>query len=678
MTVDEARELVLSLRKEVIRHNRLYYEQDRPEISDAAYDQLVGELNRLEEQFPQLKTAAFESQVGGRPNSNLKTVTFERPVLSLGNLHNYQELEDYYRKTADALHVNTVPLCCELKIDGLSIVVTYVAGRLTLGATRGDGSRGEDVTANLTSIAAIPQELRQPVSVELRGEVYMPRSTFSSLNQSRSMAGLALFANPRNAAAGSLRQLDPRITAERELSAFFYEIRQGAESLGIASQAESLRAMAQWGLPVETHHILAKTLSEIYSYIEHWENARHQLDFDTDGLVFKVDELSAHELLGQTQKAPRWAMAYKFPPEEVLTRILNILVSVGRTGTLTPTAVLDPVLVSGTTVSRASLHNWDIIAERDVRIGDFVYIRKAGEIIPEVVRVELNLRGSHTQVFMPPSRCPECGSAVVRGFGESAYRCTGGMGCPAQLRESIIHFASRDAMDIDGLGEKTVDLLLDQSLIHNIADLYRLTREDLLPLPRFGEQLATNLLAGIEQSRHRPLSRLLFGLGIRFVGERVARLLAQHFGTLDELMAVSIETLQGIPDVGERIAQSVTEFFAQPVNLRVIGDLKQLGIQTVEPKTTTASGPLQGQTVVLTGSFERWTRRQAENLVTQMGGRVSSSVSSRTSLVIYGVDPGSKLTKAQDLQLKIMNEQDFVNWLANPQPISSNSPGEIR
>ncbi|MCL5971933.1 MAG: NAD-dependent DNA ligase LigA [Firmicutes bacterium] len=678
MTVDEARELVQSLREEITRHNRLYYEQDQPEISDAAYDQLVRELNRLEEQFPQLKTAAFESRVGGRPNPNLKTVTFERPVLSLGNLHNREELDDYYRKTVDSLQAGVVPLCCELKIDGLSIVVTYVAGRLTLGATRGDGARGEDVTANLAAIATIPQVLRQPVSVELRGEVYMPRSTFSSLNQSRTKAGLSLFANPRNAAAGSLRQLDPRVTAERKLSAFFYEVREGAQSLGITSQTESLRAMAQWGLPVESHHVLAKSLPEIYNYIDYWENARHQLDFDTDGLVLKVDDLTSHEILGQTQKAPRWAMAYKFPPEEVLTQVQDILVSVGRTGTLTPTAMLDPVLVSGTTVSRASLHNWDIIAERDVRIGDFVYIRKAGEIIPEVVRVELSLRGSHTEPFMPPSYCPECGSAVVREIGESAYRCTGGMGCPAQLRESIIHFASRDAMDIDGLGEKTVDLLLDQSLIHNVADLYRLTRGDLLPLPRFGEQLATNLLEGIEQSRHRPLSRLLFGLGIRFVGERVAGLLAQHFGTLDQLMAASSETLQGIPDVGERIAQSVVEFFAQPVNLKVIGELKQLGIQTVEPKTTSESGLLQGATVVLTGTFERWTRKQAENLVTQMGGRVSSSVSSRTSLVIYGADPGAKLTKAQDLHLNIMNEQDFVNWLENPQPISSNSIGEIR
>jgi DNA ligase (NAD+) len=344
MTVDEARELVQSLREEITRHNRLYYEQDQPEISDAAYDQLVRELNRLEEQFPQLKTAAFESRVGGRPNPNLKTVTFERPVLSLGNLHNREELDDYYRKTVDSLQAGVVPLCCELKIDGLSIVVTYVAGRLTLGATRGDGARGEDVTANLAAIATIPQVLRQPVSVELRGEVYMPRSTFSSLNQSRTKAGLSLFANPRNAAAGSLRQLDPRVTAERKLSAFFYEVREGAQSLGITSQTESLRAMAQWGLPVESHHVLAKSLPEIYNYIDYWENARHQLDFDTDGLVLKVDDLTSHEILGQTQKAPRWAMAYKFPPEEVLTQVQDILVSVGRTGTLTPTAMLDPVL----------------------------------------------------------------------------------------------------------------------------------------------------------------------------------------------------------------------------------------------------------------------------------------------------------------------------------------------
>ncbi len=668
MTLNEAQHIIGRLRQEIARHNRLYHEEDQPEISDAAYDQLVQELVRLEEQFPQLQAELSPvGQVGGRPNKGLGTVAFDRPVLSLGNLHDSQEVEDFYRKTAEALGTKELSLCAELKIDGLSIVVTYVEGILTLGATRGDGIQGEDVTANLAMIASIPPQLKEPVSVELRGEVYMPRSTFSRLNQERMAQGQALFANPRNAAAGSLRQLDPTVTGKRHLAAFFYEIRQGTEELGIIRQSQALQTMDQWGLPVESHWSLCENLQDVYAYIEHWERSRRDLDFDTDGLVLKVENLAVHEVLGHTQKAPRWAMAYKFPPEEVLTQIREIMVSVGRTGVLTPTALLDPVLVSGTTVSRASLHNWDIIAERDVRIGDFVYVRKAGEIIPEVVRVELSLREEGLAPYLPPSRCPQCGSAVVRMDGESAYRCTGGMGCPAQLRESIIHFASRDAMDIDGLGEKTVDVLLDQELIHTVADIYRLRQEDLLKLPRFGEVLAGNLLAGIAQSRHRSLSRLLYGLGIRFVGERVAAILAQHFGSMDHLLEASPEQLRSIPDIGDRIAKSVADFLAQPVNRQVIAELKELGINSQETTSTATEGPLLNRSVVLTGTFLHWTRKQAEQMVVALGGRVVSSVSSKTSLVIYGADPGSKLTKAQGLQLNIMNEQEFLEWLANQQ-----------
>lgn len=673
MTYEDAEAAVERLRQDITRHNRLYYEENRTEISDAAYDQLVAELAHLEHLYPTLKVPDSPTNtVGGHPNNALKPVIFDKPVLSLGNLHNPVELLEFYHRTAELLGEPSPRFCAELKIDGLSVVVNYRDGHLVRGATRGDGHQGEDVTANLLAVGPIPHTLTRPVTVELRGEVYMARQTFIELNKKREAAGKALFANPRNAAAGSLRQLDAEVTRERQLSAYIYEIRGGAKTLGITSQSQALEALTDWGLPVESHWAVAQSSEELTQFVEWWDTERHGLGFDIDGLVIKVDDLEAHEILGQTQKAPRWAMAYKFPPEEVLTEIRDIVVSVGRTGVLTPTALLKPVQLAGTTVGRASLHNWDIIRERDIRIGDFVWVRKAGEIIPEVIRVEMALRPAETMDFPPPSVCPECGSEAIRMAGESAYRCTGGMGCPAQLRESVIHFASRDAMDIDGLGEKTVDLLLDNGLINTVADLYDLTQEDLLSLPRFGEVLSEKLIAGIEASRHRSLARLLFGLGIRFVGARVASVLASHFGDLDSLMQASQEDLESIPDIGERIAASVVEFMGQVVNRQVLHALVKAGVNVVEKGAakSVASGPLAGQNVVVTGTFEHWNRREAEAFVTNLGGRVTASVSSQTAIVVVGEKPGaSKIKKAQALNVKMMREQEFLDWVANQQKV---------
>lgn len=674
MTYQEAQIIVDRLRQDIRRHNRLYYEENVTEISDATYDQLVAELARLESIYPELKVLdSPTSTVGGRPSNVLKPIAFEKPVLSLGNLHNGAELLDFYYRTAELLGQTQPRFCTELKIDGLSVVINYQEGRLVRGATRGDGHQGEDVTGNLLAISQIPHMLTDPVTVELRGEVYMTRQTLTELNQKRAEAGHPLFANPRNAAAGSLRQLDPEVTRERQLSAFFYEIRDGAEILGITAQSQALSALKGWGLPVDSHWALANSPEDLTRFVEQWETERHSLGFDIDGLVIKVDDLNAHQVLGQTQKAPRWAMAYKFPPEEVLTEIRDIVVSVGRTGVLTPTAILKPVQLAGTMVGRASLHNWDIICQRDIRIGDFVWVRKAGEIIPEVIGVQMALRPTETVIFSPPTECPECGSEAIRMPGESAYRCTGGMGCPAQLRESVIHFASRDAMDIDGLGEKTVDLLLENRLIHTVGDLYSLTPEDLLSLPRFGELLSEKLIAGIEASRHRSLARLLFGLGIRFVGARVASQLASYFGDLDSLMRASEEDLEAIPDIGERIAASVVEFMGQTVNREVLGTLVKAGVNVIEKGATrdNGDGPLIGQTVVLTGTFEHWSRREAEAFVVGLGGRVTASVSNQTSLVVLGEKPGaSKVTKAQSLNVKMMREQEFLDWVANQKKVS--------
>ncbi len=666
---------IQALRDLIAYHNHRYYDLDQPEITDVEYDALVDELQRLEREHPLdgPKESVIE-QVGGQVSPEMGIVSFSPPVLSLNNVHNLDELKEFYLRVAQGLGEQSPHFTGELKIDGLSVVIRYQKGRMVQAATRGDGLRGEDVTANVERIRPIPSMLSQPVSMEIRGEVYMSRSAFVALNARRKEEGKAVFANPRNAAAGSLRQLDPEVTASRELSAFFYQIRriepQDAAVAHITTQYRTLEFFRELSLPVEEHFRYCETLDDIDDYVREWENQRDSLDYDTDGLVIKLNDLATQVRLGETQKAPRWAVAYKFPPEEVLTEVVGIEISVGRTGVLTPTAILKPVLVAGTTVSRASLHNEDILREKDVRVGDFVFIRKAGEIIPEVVRVEKTLRPDNTTPFQFPSQCPACGSTVVRLPQEAAYRCTGGMACSAQLREAVIHFASRDAMDIEGLGEKTVDLLLEAGRVKRVDDIYRLKEDDLLALSRFGRLSAAKLVQSIERSKSQPLHRLIFALGMRFVGQRVAFVLAERYRTMKALEEASYEDLVSIPDVGERIANSVRTFLSEPLNQEVIQSLKKMGVNMNHLETTLAGEEraedkvLEGQSIVVTGTFHVMPRKNLESWIAELGGRVVSSVSSRTDLVLAGEKPGSKLQKAQTMNVPIVFEQEFFERMA--------------
>ncbi|PSR21279.1 MAG: NAD-dependent DNA ligase LigA [Sulfobacillus acidophilus] len=667
MAPEAAQKMIAALRRQVAAYSRQYYMNNESPVTDAEYDQLLAELARLESQYPQFAEADSPTRrVGGEASSEFKVVRFDQPVLSLGNLHSYEEFAEYSRRVSQWLSVS-LPLewTAELKIDGLSIILDYEDGQLKRAATRGDGLTGEDVTQNVRTIGSVPAVLKKPISGQFRGEVYLSRSRFNSINDARQAEGLAPFANPRNAAAGSLRQLDPEVTRSRGLEAFCYEIRRLSRGPTISRQSQALLHLADWGLPVEPHWQLCATASDIKSYIQRYQTDRPPLNFDIDGLVFKLDRLDWQAQLGATQKTPRWAMAYKFPPEEALTRVRDIVISVGRTGTLTPTAELEPVLLAGTRVSRASLHNADIVEQLDVRIGDSVFVRKAGEIIPEVVRVELSLRPADSRPFEFPLTCPACGAPVVRVPGEVAYRCSAGLSCSAQLRESLIHFASRDAMDIEGLGAKTVDLLLQHGLVHAVPDIYRLTRDDLLALPRFQAVSADKLIASIAQSKGKPLSRLIYGLGIRFVGEQGAIALARHFGTMRALVMASKDDLMAVEDIGSRTAESVCQFFLASVNRQVLTDLERLGLNMQEPGHQAPEGPLTGMTYVLTGTLETMTRKVAEERLQALGAHVSSSVSANTSALVYGSKPGSKMQRAQQLGITTMNEQEFLQWLAN-------------
>ncbi len=665
---DDIKERIDALRWLLQKYRHQYYVEDAPSITDAEYDQLTHELEALEQQYPEWATESSPTRtVGGEAAPEFTTVRYDKPVLSLGNLHSLEEFQDYAARVSQWLQIpGPLDWTMELKIDGLSVILDYVEGQLIRAATRGDGSVGEDVTANVREIRAIPARLTVPVTAQFRGEVYLPRSRFDELNRVREEQGLVPFANPRNAAAGSLRQLDPLVTRERGLQAFVYEIRRLSGAERPERQSLALEQIAAWGLPVEPHWRVAETVADVQQFIEMFETRREPLDFDIDGLVFKLDRVDWQDQLGATAKTPRWAMAYKFPPEEALTRVRDIVISVGRTGTLTPTAELDPVLLAGTRVSRASLHNEDILRDLDVRIGDSVFVRKAGEIIPEVVRVETALRPPDTRPFLFPAQCPACGGPVMRVPGESAHRCTAGLSCPAQLRESLIHFASRDAMDIEGMGEKTVDLLLASGLVASIADIYRLDAERLLTLPRFAKLSAEKLAFAIDLSKGQPLARLIYGLGIRFVGERGALTLAEHFRTMEALESAGLEALTAVPDIGPRTAESVMQFFSAEVNRSILAQLRDLGVNMEQPMAVSGrTRPLDGQTFVLTGTLESMPRKAAEERLTALGGRVSSAVSQQTTAVIYGEKAGSKLQKAEQLGILRMDEQEFLAWLSN-------------
>ena len=656
------------LRADIERHNRLYYVEDAPEISDAAFDELFRELQSLEAAHPALVTPDSPTQrVGSAPAQEFAQVRHRVPMLSLANAFSDEDVAGFDRRCREGLGVECVDYACELKFDGLAVSLAYERGRLVQGATRGDGSSGEDVTLNLRTIPAIPLSLpgAAPAWLEVRGEVLMRRKDFEALNQRQAAAGDKAFVNPRNAAAGSLRQLDPRLTAQRKLSFFAYGIGAHEGFALPATHGGLMDALAALGFPVSRERRVVRGESGLLAFYRDIGARREALPVDIDGVVYKVNRVADQEALGFVARAPRWAVAHKFPAEEATTRLLDIGVQVGRTGAVTPVARLEPVFVGGTTVSNATLHNEDEVRRKDVWRGDEVVVRRAGDVIPEVARVAAPGPRGEADYFRLPSTCPECGSAVVRLEDEAVARCTGGLVCPAQRKASLLHFASRRAMDIEGLGDKLVDQLVDGGLVHTPADLYALTVECLAGLERMAEKSAQNVHAAIAKSRETTLARFLYALGIRQVGEVTAKDLAAHFGTLEALMAADAGVLQGAPDVGPVVAESIARFFAEPHNREVIAQLREARVRWPEtvPRQAVVAGRFAGKIVVLTGTLPTLTREDAKARLEAAGAKVSGSVSKKTDVVIAGAEAGSKLDRAAELGVAVIDEATMLAWL---------------
>lgn len=640
-------------------YNYEYHVLDKPSVPDSEYDRLMQELIKLEEQFPELKTPDSPTQrVGGVTLEAFQKVEHRTPMLSLGNAFNETDLRDFDRRVRQAVG-DDVQYVVELKIDGLAVSLRYENGLFVQGATRGDGTTGEDITENLKTIRSIPLRLKRELSFEVRGEAFMPRKSFERLNELRLEQEEEPFANPRNAAAGSIRQLDPKIAAKRNLDIFVYSIAD-LGGIGVQRHSEALDLLEELGFKTNKERRKCDSIEEVLTAINEIQEKRSTLTYDIDGIVIKVDSLAQQEELGFTAKSPRWAIAYKFPAEEVMTKLLDIELSVGRTGVITPTAILEPVRVAGTTVQRASLHNEDLIREKDIKIGDTVVVKKAGDIIPEVVNVLVDLRTGEEKEFSMPTHCPACESELVRIEGEVALRCINPQ-CPAQIKEGLIHFVSRNAMNIDGLGERVVEQLFVEGLIKDVADLYRLTRDELIKLERMGEKSTDNLLQAIEQSKGNSLERLLFGLGIRHVGAKAAKTLAQQFETIENLQKASREELIAINEIGDKMADAVVTYFENPDVQHLIAELKSLGVNTEYkgPKLIKAEDSdsyLAGKTVVLTGKLEQLTRNEAKEGIEALGGKVTGSVSKSTDLVVAGEAAGSKLKKAQELNIEVWDE----------------------
>lgn len=662
------------LRRMIEHHNRCYYDLDRPEIADAQYDQLFRELQQIEADHPELLTADSPTvRVGGKPLEKFRQVRHSQPMLSLENALNEADIKAFEQRVRSFLGMpDEQPLVwqCEPKMDGLAVELVYRDGLLVEASTRGDGEVGEEVTANIRTIRSIPLRLSghgYPALLEVRGEVYLPLEGFQQLNRQREEAGEPLFANPRNAAAGSIRQLDPAVAARRPLAMVCYgvgEIEAGArdQGPGARTQTELIAQLGRWGLPVSE---LARQVAGIAGVIEYFDEMQHKRDrlpFEIDGVVIKVDDLHLQQELGEKSRSPRWAVACKFPPRQARTTIDDILLSVGRTGVITPVAVLQPVDLSGVTVSRATLHNWDEISRKDIRIGDTVIVERAGDVIPAVVQVVTEERNGSERVLPEPGVCPVCGSPAARLDGEVAVRCTGGLSCPPQLTESIIHFASRTAMDIEGLGNKYIEQLVSLGLVRDLADLYRLGRDDFMRFERMGERLAEKLLEAIAASRQRDLASLIFALGIRHVGEQTARLLAERFGSIDALQAAGLEELTAIRDVGPVVAASIRSFFEAPSNLAVLRRLKEAGISPVAEIRQTGTR-FNGRTFVFTGSLAEMDRDEARRRVESEGGTVTGSVSKKTDYVVAGNAAGSKLDKARGLGITVLSEEQFRQML---------------
>jgi len=649
------------LRKELEKHNKLYYENDAPVISDFEYDAMLRELEDLEAKYPIYATPDSPTKhVGGRVNEKFSKVTHKNLMKSLGDVFSKEEVLEFLNRVRQSVGEAELSFVVERKIDGLSVSVEYENGKLVRASTRGDGAVGEDITENALTIKNLPKQIDPSIPyLEVRGEVYMPFEVFLKVNEQAELDGEKTFANPRNAAAGSLRQLNAKITAQRELSIFVFNI-QEIRGKDFEKHSDTLRFLSSLGFEASPGFIECRTDEEIWSAIEEIGESRGSLSYGIDGAVIKVNEIPLREKLGETTKIPRWAIAYKYPPEEKKTRLLSVEVTVGRTGKLTPVAILEPVHLAGTTVSKATLNNADFIAERDVRVGDMVVVRKAGEIIPEIVSVDVSQRPEGAVPFLMPEVCPCCGEKVYRSEGEAALRCLNEQ-CPAQIYRAMMHFVSKDAMNIDGMGPSMINLLLEADLISDVADIYTLSdkREDLRALERMGDSSVSNLLASIEDSKSRPLSRLIAALGIRNVGVVAARTLAKAFGSMDKLMGATVLELAALPDFGMITAQCVADFFEKESNRELIAKLQRNGVNMTEGSAEEGSSAWAGKTFVLTGTLPNYSRSEASEIILSLGGSVSSSVSKNTSYVLAGEAAGSKLTKAQNLGITILSEEEF-------------------
>jgi DNA ligase (NAD+) len=667
----KAKKEIENLRKQINHHDYCYYVLNQPEISDKEYDNLVKKLKELEEKFPDLITSDSPTQrVSGEVLEGFKTVRHKTKMYSLDNAYSVGELQDWQARIEKLLPKTNIEYVVELKIDGVSASLTYRKGKFSLGATRGDGLTGEDITLNLKTIRAIPLNLfgkEIPDFLEVRGEVYMEKRDFQILNKEKSQKKEPLFANPRNAASGSLKLLDARITAERKLHFFIHSFGSLEPNKGIKTHWEFLQVAKDWGLPINPNSKLCKNINEAISYCMRWQDRRDSLNYEIDGIVIKVNSLVQQKKLGFTLKSPRWAIAYKFPAHQATTKVKDIIVQVGRTGALTPVAELEPIECGGVTISRATLHNFDEIERLDVRIGDRVIVERAGEVIPKIIKVVSSVRKGKEKKFQIPKSCPKCAGKITKEKQEDvAYYCVNPF-CPTQLERRLLHFASRAAMDIEGMGESVVQQLVKKKMIKDFADIYSLKKEELLKLELFKDKKADNLLISIEKSKKQPLSRLLYALGIRHVGEKAAFVLAQKYGSLDKLMHAKLDELKNIRDVGSVMAESIINFFRQKQTKKVIDKLKVVGVNTQEETVKPKLKRLSGKIFVFTGELKKFTRSEAQNIVRDLGGDFSSTVSKNTDFVVVGDDPGSKYNKAKELRIKIIDEDEFNKMIESYQ-----------
>ena len=662
--IEQAKKRVEELREQINYHNYRYYVLDSPQISDAEYDELMKELIRLEQEYPELITPESPTQrVGAAPVEEFGVVEHRVPLLSLDNVFAYDELAAWHRRISNLVPGRSMDFVCEPKLDGLAVALTYSEGRLVTGATRGDGYRGEDVTQNLRTIRSIPLSVPKdaPARFEVRGEVFISKAGFKKLNEQRAQEGLPLFANPRNAAAGSVRQLDPRVTAKRLLDIYIYAL-GWAEGPVPDTHWEMLAYLKSLGFKISPYNERDSNIDMVEKYYQRWVEDREQLEFEADGIVAKVNPLDLQRELGVVGRAPRWAIAYKFPAIQVTTRLLDIGINVGRTGSLNPYAILEPVFVGGVTIRQAALHNEEDIRRKDIRIGDTVIVQRAGQVIPQVVGPVVSKRTGKERVFIMPARCPVCGGEVIKPEGEVMARCVNAS-CPAQIFRSLGHFVSRGAMDIDGIGEKLAAALLSAGLVKDVADLYYLTADQLMGLERMGKKSVQNVINAIEESKNRPLPRVIFALGTRHVGEETAELLASHFDSVDKLAKASKEELLEVPTIGPATADSIYTFFRQKANLKVIEKLRKAGVKLEAEKVRPRELPLAGQEFVLTGRLETLTRSEAEARIKTLGGAVGSSVTKKTTFLVVGADPGSKLDRARSLGTRRLSEEELLKLL---------------